>query len=445
MDTIVLVVFAVVYLGMLLGELPGLALDRTGVALLGALALVAGERITPAEAWQAVDVPTLALLFALMVVSAQLRLGGFYTWVTRRMVSAPVGPAALLGVVVAVAGALSAVLANDIVCLAVAPLLIDGCLRRRLDPVPFLLALACAANVGSAATLIGNPQNMLIGQTLRLPFAGFLADALVPSLVGLAAVWAILVASVRGRWTATDDALTAGGTRAAPADDAGMRVSPSTGAANPGDTGTVVSPRSPDASDAQATPFNGWQTAKGLVVLSLLVLGFLFAPVPREVLALAGAALLLTSRRMASRDLIGLVDWHLLVLFIGLFVVNHAVAQAGLPARAGAALASAGIDLGDPRWLFPVTTVLSNLVSNVPAVMLLLPHATHPLAGPVLALSSTLAGNLLVVGSIANIIVVEQAQALGVTIGWRRHARVGIPVTLATLALAAGWLWIRTR
>jgi Na+/H+ antiporter NhaD/arsenite permease-like protein len=91
-----------------------------------------------------------------------------------------------------------------------------------------------------------------------------------------------------------------------------------------------------------------------------------------------------------------------------------------------------------------VTALLSNLVSNVPAVMLLLPHASHPLAGPILALSSTLAGNLLIVGSIANMIVVEQADALGVRIGWRRHAAVGVPVTLATLALAALWLWLRS-
>jgi Na+/H+ antiporter NhaD/arsenite permease-like protein len=146
---------------------------------------------------------------------------------------------------------------------------------------------------------------------------------------------------------------------------------------------------------------------------------------------------------MASRDLIGLVDWHLLVLFVGLFVVNHAVAEAGLAPQASASLRSWGVDLERPAWLFPLTAVLSNLVSNVPAVMLLLPHAQHPLAGPVLALSSTLAGNLLIVGSIANIIVVDQAKALGVDIGWRRHARVGIPVTLATLALAAGWLWLR--
>ena len=395
--------FAVVYVGMLLGEIPGLALDRTGVALLGALALVATERVTPAAAWAAVDVPTLALLFGLMVVSAQFRLGGFYTWVARRIVAAPVSPSALLAGVVAVAGGLSAVLANDIVCLAVAPLLVEGCARRRLDPVPFLLALACGANVGSAATLIGNPQNMLIGQTLALSFAGFLADALVPAAAGLVVVWAIVRLSVRGRWEAAHPV-------------------------------PVV----------EASPLDRWQTTKGLAILALLVLGFLFAPLPREVLALGGAALLLTSRRMASRDLIGLVDWHLLVLFVGLFVVNHAVAEAGLAAQANAALRGAGVDLGDARWLFPTTAVLSNLVSNVPAVMLLLPHASHPLAGPVLALSSTLAGNLLIVGSIANIIVVDQAKALGVRIGWREHARIGIPVTLVTLALAAAWLAVRS-
>jgi Na+/H+ antiporter NhaD/arsenite permease-like protein len=387
---------------MLLGEIPGLALDRTGVALLGALVLVASERVTPDAAWRAVDVPTLALLFGLMVVSAQFRLGGFYTWITRRIVSADAAPGVLLGFVVAAAGALSALLANDIVCLAMAPLLVEGCLRRRLDPVPFLLGLACASNVGSAATLIGNPQNMLIGQALRLSFAGYLMDAFVPSLLGLVVVWGLIRLAVRGRW----------------ATEAGVPV-------------------------VEAPPLDRWQTTKGLLVLAALVAGFLFTSVPHEVLALGGAALLLMSRRMASRDLIGLVDWHLLVLFIGLFVVNHAVAEAGLAVQANAALRGAGIDLSDGRFLFGVTAVLSNLVSNVPAVMLLLPHASHALAGPILALASTLAGNLLIVGSIANIIVVDQAAALGIRIGWRRHARVGIPVTLATLGLAAAWLWLR--
>jgi Na+/H+ antiporter NhaD/arsenite permease-like protein len=224
-------------------------------------------------------------------------------------------------------------------------------------------------------------------------------DALVPSVLGLLAVWALIHLRARGRWQA-ETPLT----------------------------------------EVEAPPLDRWQTGKGLAILAALVLGFLFAPVPREVLALGGAAVVLTSRRMASRDLIGLVDWHLLVLFVGLFVVNYAVAEAGLATQASAALRAGGVDLSDPRHLFPATVLLSNLVSNVPAVMLLLPHATHPLAGPVLALASTLAGNLLIVGSIANIIVVDQARGLGVRIGWREHARVGVPVTLATLAIAAAWL-----
>jgi Na+/H+ antiporter NhaD/arsenite permease-like protein len=406
-DLVVLAVFVAVYLGMLLGEIPGLALDRTGVALLGALALVATERVTAADAWQAVDVPTLALLFGLMVVSAQLRLGGFYAWVTRTIVASPAGPSGLLAIVVVVAGVLSAVLANDIVCLAMAPVLVEGCARRRLDPIPHLLGLAAAANVGSAATLIGNPQNMLIGQSLRLSFAGYLGDALAPSVVGLGAVWALVALASRGRWTR----------------DAGA---------------PVHGRRSADLAE-----LDRWQTTKGLAVVAALVVGFLVAPVPREVLALGAAALLLTSRRMASREILGLVDWHLLVLFVGLFVVNHAFAAAGLAERASESLRGAGVDLADARFLFPVTAVLSNLVSNVPAVMLLLPHAVHPQAGSILALSSTFAGNLLVVGSIANIIVVEQARASGVEIGWRRHARVGVPITLATLAMAAVWLRMR--
>jgi Na+/H+ antiporter NhaD/arsenite permease-like protein len=151
---------------------------------------------------------------------------------------------------------------------------------------------------------------------------------------------------------------------------------------------------------------------------------------------------LMISRRMASREMLGLVDWHLLILFIGLFVVNSAAAQSGLVSGFLMGFRQAGLDLAQPVALFGATAVLSNIVSNVPAVMLLLPAARHDLAGPILALSSTLAGNLLIVGSIANVIVVDQANRLGVTIGWRVHARVGIPLTLATLTIAGAWLWL---
>jgi len=401
--TLPAIVFVFVYFGMILGKIPGLALDRTGIALLGAIFLLATGEIQPGEAWRSIDVPTIALLLGLMVLSAQFRLGGFYARLTHRLGSMDVSPGAFLGLLIGCAGLLSALLANDIVCLAMTPVLVEVCARRRLDPVPFLLALACAANVGSAATLIGNPQNMLIGQTLKLSFQGYLADAGAPTVLGLAAIWAVVNRQTRGRWT--------------------REIS----------LPTVESP-----------PFIAWQTGKGIVVLTALVSFFLFTKLPREVLALAAAGWLLSSRRMSSRKILGLVDWQLLVLFSGLFIVNHALAVSGDLNRIMTAVRSAGINIHEPQSLFLVTVVLSNLVSNVPATMLLLSATTHPMAGPILALASTLAGNLLVVGSIANMIVLEQARDLGVHISWRDHARVGIPVTLITLSLAAAWLWLRT-
>jgi Na+/H+ antiporter NhaD/arsenite permease-like protein len=402
-DPVVVAIFALVYGGMILGEIPGLALDRTGIALLGAIALVVAGRVSPEGALQLIDVPTLSLLFGLMVVSAQFRLGGFYAAITRRLAELDVRPPVLLAALIGVAGALSALLANDIVCLAMAPVLVEGCVRRKLDRVPFLLALACSSNVGSAMTLIGNPQNMLIGQSLRLSFAGYLLDAGVPSILGLAVVWLGIVWQVKGRWEMPESV-------------------------TPG---------------VESSPLDLWQTAKGLLVIGALVAFFLGSSFPRDVLALAAAGILLSSRRMASREILGLVDWHLLVLFIGLFVVNGNLESSGALALVMRELGALGIDLANPGMLFVATAALSNLVSNVPAVMLLLPYAKGPESGAILALSSTLAGNLFVVGSIANIIVLDQARRLGIEIGWRRHARVGVPVTIATLAIAWIWLWLR--
>lgn len=396
----ILLVFVFVYSGMILGGIPGFALDRTGIALLGAIVLLATEVVTAEAAWRAVDVPTIGLLFGLMVVSAQFRLGGFYSRMTRNLAALEVGPRTLLALLIGLSALLSALLCNDIVCLAMAPILVEGCCRRGLNPKPFLLALACAANIGSAATLIGNPQNMLIGQTLHLSFAGYFAWAIGPTLLGLVVVWGVIALLSRGQFHAEE-------------------LIPS----------------------VTAPTFNPWQSGKGLLVLSGLVLAFFLIPMPREVLALGAAGMLLASRRMHTRQILGLVDWHLLVLFAGLFIVNHALQSTGLLEAAMALMRNAGLPVEHPACLFGVAALLSNIVSNVPATMLLLPAATHPIAGPVLALSSTLAGNLLIVGSIANIIVVDQAQHLGIRISWRDHARVGIPVTLLTLVVAGGWLW----
>jgi Na+/H+ antiporter NhaD/arsenite permease-like protein len=404
MDAVVLVAFLFVYIGMVLGNIPGFSLDRTGIALLGAIALLAGQSITPEDAWVAVDVPTLGLLFGLMVISAQFRLAGFYSQVTRRLAGVNASPEKFLAIIILVVALLSAVLANDIVCLAVTPVLVEGCIRRGLNPVPFLLALACASNIGSAATLIGNPQNMLIGQKLGLSFSLYLFEAFIPVLLGLGAVWFVVRQRYGNGW---------------------YRDLPPTHVAAP--------------------PYDSLQASKGVVVIGLLVIAFLMNSWPRDVLALTAAGILLLSKKMASRTVLGLVDWQLLVLFGALFVMNHALFSSGITTRVIGHLSDSGIDLQAPVWLFATTAILSNLVSNVPAIMLLLPVASHPSAGTILALVSTFAGNLLIVGSIANIIVIDQAERVRpeLRITWLEHARVGVPVTLITLIIAGGWLWVR--
>jgi len=405
----VLAIFILVYLGMVLGGLPYLQLDRTGVALLGAIAIIGSEAVSVEEAARSIHLPTLILLFAFMVVSAQMRLGGFYDWITRRLAAQALSPPRLLAALILAIAALSAVFSNDVVCLAVAPVLIEACRRRGLAPVPFLLGLACGANIGSAATLIGNPQNMLIGQTLQLSFTRYAAEAAIPVMAGLAVTWGLLVILTRGQWS----------------------------------DGVAAASVPERRTEPQA--LDRWQTAKGLAVALAILLSFLFTSWPREVVALTGAGVLLMSRKLHSSKMLGLVDWELLVLFMGLFIVNHALQQTGLPSRLVAATAAAGVPLDHPVPLFGATFVLSNIVSNVPAVMLLLPLAQHELAGPLLALVSTLAGNLFIVGSIANIIVVDAAKRRGVHIDWRRHASVGVPVTLASTAITAGYLWLRLR
>lgn len=398
----VLVVFAVVYVGMFLGGLPRLRLDRAGIALLGAIAVMPITGLSVREAAESVDLPTLVLLFAFMVISAQLRLGGFYTAATQRVGSLPIGPRGLLAALILVAGGLSAVFSNDVICLAMTPVVARLCLQRGLPPLPFLVGLACAANIGSAATLIGNPQNMLIGSVLRIPFADYARQALPPVLLSLGLLWLWLARSLP---------------RPLQALPAGQPL-------------------------AGEPAFDRWQTLKGLGVALTLMTVFLFSAVPHELAALIGAAVLLMSRRLHSAEVMGFVDWQLLLLFIGLFVVNHAFQQTGLAVEAVNWLGQQGLRLEQPAVLAVAAVLLSNLVSNVPAVMLLLPHlgADPQSAGLLLALLSTLAGNLLLVGSIANLIVVDLAARQGIRIDWRSHLRLAAPAAAATLLVSAAWL-----
>ena len=403
MTALVLVVFAAVYLGMAIGRWPGLRVDRTGIALLGAIVLYGTGALDGAAVLAAIDFPTLVVLFGLMILSAQFAACGFYDWCSMRLASAAVPPAALLALTVAAAGTFSAVLANDVVVFAMTPVLCVGLIRRGLDPRPFVIALAGGANAGSAATIIGNPQNILIGELGQLDFWRFLNACAPPALAGLACVFVVVWWRWRERFVA--------------------RAGPAEGIAAP----------------ALDRP--------GLVKASFatFLLLILFAtPLPHVegVLLVAGA--LLISRRLATRTMLGLVDWHLLVLFGGLFVVTAALAETGLPDAAVLWLEARGLGAESLAVLAPLTLIGANTIGNVPLVVLLLSVAPAMSEGAFYALAvlSTLAGNLLVVGSLANIIAVERARDAGVVLTFAEHARCGVPMTLLSFLLALAWLAI---
>lgn len=395
---VAMAVFIAAYVGLGVGRLPFFRVDRTGVAIVGAAAMVAFGVVPWDRAVAAVDARTLVLLFGMMIVAAYLRLSGFFHLVTdlavRRAKTAP----GLLGMIIVAAGALSALFVNDVVCLVMAPLVVGVTRRLGLPPVPYLIALATAANVGSVATLTGNPQNMLIGSFSGIGYRAFLVRELPVAAVGLAVVY--LVLRIRYR---------------------------------------AVLPPTLSAAPRAAFAVHRALMTKTLIVVAVMLAAFL-AGAPIALVAIAGAAYTLLTRRVKPEKVYREIDWQLLVLFSGLFVVIAGVEAAGfVDDLLGAA---AALSLHRPIVLTAVTAVLSNLVSNVPAVLLfktVIPAFGEPERGwLILAMASTLAGNLTIVGSVANLIVVEQARGAGIEIGFVEYAKVGLPVTLLTLLL--GWL-----
>ncbi len=381
--------------------MPGTALDRTGIALCGAIAmLVCG--VVPLDALPAaVHVPTMLLLFGTMILNAQFQLTGFYPWLADRLRRQTDRPRRFLATTMAASAAGSALLINDVVCLALTPILAVALQRSPLNPVPFLLGIALASNIGSAATLIGNPQNMLIGQYGGLGFWAFTAWAMPPVVASLAIAFGVLCWMYRGRLR-------------------GMSLAAESPVVPPVDRGGL------------------WKACLATVALVVLF----STPVPRELSAMGVAGFVLLARRHPTNAYLERVDWSLLVLFFGLFVVVHGIEVHGVPAAVMGELSAAGVDVGNPWLLTGVAAALSNLVSNVPATMLLvrLIDPADTLSWCVLAVASTFAGNLITIGSIANLIVLEQARRAGIVVTFREHAAVGVVVTLASLAVLSVWL-----
>jgi len=387
------------YIAFALGKFPGMKIDRPGAAIVGAVLMFAIGAVRANDALHFIHFGTVVLLFSMMLVVAYLHLAGFFDWITELVVTR-LKPHHLLPTVIFLSGLLSAFFVNDIICLVMVPFVLTATRRMGVKPVPYLLAAATASNIGSTATITGNPQNILIGSFSGIHYREFLWHLGPVALVGLFLDWAVL-------WWLHFRA--------------GVR-----------DLRTEIA----------AEPLNIEHAAlvKAGLVAALVLVGFL-AGFPPPLVAAVGAAIMLITRTRDPHLVYEEVDWGLLVFFIGLFLIVGGAENAGLTERL---LGLGGrLNLQHLSVFTIVTAVLSNLVSNVPAVMLLKSVVTR-FSNPhtvwlTLAMASTLAGNLTITGSVANIIVVEKARKEAV-ITFSDYFRIGLPVTVLTLTV--GWLWL---
>ena len=404
-----LLIFLLVYVAMGFGKLPGFKIDRTGAALVGALAMLAVGSISAQAAWNAIDYKTIGLLFGLMIVSGAFAVSGFYAWAADKVATLQISPAKLLAVFIIVSGVLSSILTNDVVVVAMTPLLVSITLARGLNPIPFLLGFCFAANTGSVGTLIGSPQNMIAAQALDVSFMDLIKVAGIPALVSLPVVWGILCYLFKDKWTIEKTTETA-------------KVS-------------IIQPQ-----------LNIAETVKALIVTFVIVILFIIDIWPQEIIALTAAGILLINRTIASNDVLKEVDGNLLLLIMGLFIVNAAMSTTGLPQELLADLNHMGLSLNEPLSLFITSAALSNIVGNNPTVMLLVPYlevgSNANALCAALALGTGFSSNMIIFGSLAGIVVVEQAKTCGIQISFMDYAKAGVPVALVCLILAAFWIYL---
>ena len=395
-----LVIFALTFFVLAIGRLPGLRIDRTGAAIIGATFMVASGTLTMDEAWHAINSDTILLLFGMMIVVANLRLSGFFGLAANWVLGRSHSPRVLLAAIVLVSGVLSAFFVNDTMCLILTPLVLEVALTLRRNPLPYLIGVAVGSNIGSACTITGNPQNMIIGTLSKIPYSTFTARLAPASIVGLAIAVAVIFVVYRQEFA---------------------------------DAPRVDVP-------ARRVRVHWPMLWKSLLVAAGMVIAF-FANVPVDEAALVGGAILLITRRVKPDKVYREIDFSLLAMFAGLFIVVAGMEKTSLDETLFAAAQRLQLDRLPVMAFF--AALLSNLVSNVPAVMIfkpVMPHLADPQRGWLaLALFSTFAGNTTLLASVANLIVVQKSRH-EVDITFWEYLRVGLPVTLLTIMAGVAWL-----
>jgi Na+/H+ antiporter NhaD/arsenite permease-like protein len=400
-EWLIATIVVVTLIGVAIGRYPWLKMNRATIALVGATLLVGIGALTLEEAYRAVDWNTILLLFGMMVLNVNLRTSGFFHLVTAHVLKRAHTPRRLLALLIVASGALSAIFLNDTIVLVFTPLVLDIVLALKRNPLPYLVGLVTAANIGSVATITGNPQNMLVGISSGIGYVDFIRALGPVALLGLGVIWIIVVLVYPREFTAV-----------------------------------------PLATGQPELPPPNYRRLRKSLLATVLMLAALILGAPVPLAAALAAALLLITRKQEPERVFQEIDWGLLVFFCGLFVVTGAIEHSGLGERLFALLRPYA-DSG-PAALTGVSLVLSNIVSNVPAVMLfrpVVPTLTDPHAAWLtLAMATTLAGNLTLLGSVANLIVAEIARKRGVHLSFTEYLKAGTPIAILSLLLGIGWL-----
>ena len=401
-----LLILGIIFLsivGIAIGSYPSFRMNRSTIAFVGSSALIIIGALTIDEAFRAIDINTIILLFSMMVLNINLRLSGFFKIITSKIISLARTPKQLLALIIFSSGLLSALFLNDTIVIMFTPLILSVVLSLKRNPIPYLVALATSANVGSVATIVGNPQNMIIGIFSKISFTDF-AFRLTPiALIGLSIIWIVIVLIYKSEFS--NDKLS-----------------------------TEI--------EEDYRVFRPL-LMKSSVVLVIMLLAFNLG-FPIALSALGGAALLLITRRIKPERVFIELDWSLLVFFSGLFIITHTLNEFFISKYFQL---DQGLISGNMIFdLSIVSAVLSNLVSNVPAVLLISPALLKLNNAEnlwlALAMSSTFAGNLTLLGSVANLIVAESAKRQGIKLEFFEYLKAGIPITILTLVLGIVWLSI---
>lgn len=409
------IILALTYAGIIFTRLPRINIDRPAAAMVGGLLMVLSGVLTIQQATAAIDFDIIALLLGMMLLIAALQRAGFFTWIAAQSVAVATQPWQLLVLVVVATAVGSAFLVNDVVVLLFTPVVIHACKMLKANPVPYLIAEAMASNIGSVATIVGNPQNMLIGISSGITFGRFLMYLLPVALACMIFLIAIVYLFYR-RQMAEPFALE-------PLRHQTLMVA----------TGHHL--------PAAQQRLLAWT----MPILVLTILGFFFSSIigigVPIIAMIGGLAAMLFSGIKPSR-LIQEVDWGLLVFFAGLFVVIGGAQHAGI-LNIFLKYFKIQPDVTGIVSMHLVSTVVSQVVSNVPLTMLVIP-LIHDVQGHTLWISlaagSTLGGNATLIGAVANIIVAEQAYRHGVRLGWWEFTRVGLIVTAVSIATSIGIL-----